>query len=855
MPSAPEHHEDAPGAQPAAAPAACPLPGSATPTNEQHAAWMAALAAGKCLHCAGELGKGWRAEDGPFCCRGCRAVYELLHGEGLTRYYELRQGPQAPVPSLRPDSFAWLDRLLEERAAAGPAATHGAAPGGGRALEPAGLLRLTLDIQGVHCAACVWLLEELFQREPAGLELRINPAVGSVDLVWDLARGDLKHYLAEAERFGYRLGPSRKSPAPRSRALLFRMAVSIAIAMNVMMFSLSYYFGLAPTDGPLFDFFGWLNLGLATLSLIVGGPVFLRGALAGLRRRMAHLDLPIALGMTLAYAGSAYAYFEGGPRAAYFDSLTVFIALMLVGRFAQERILERNRNSLLAGGGADLITTKRRVPGEGRLEAVGAAALKRGDELWIAPGDLLPVEGILLRQPAEASLDWITGESAPVAYAPGDTLPAGAFNASRHGFAVTPVEDFANSRLESLLRSREAEGAWKPSWWHRVSTLYVTLVLTAAALGFAIWFWIVGDLRRALEVTVAVLAVTCPCALGLASPLAEELIHTALRRRGVFLRTGSFMEKALRVRKVLLDKTGTLTLDRLRLAPESRRALWALAPADQAILWTMCARSNHPVSRSLAEALAAAGGPAGLDAAEAAAGLEEAPGQGLRWARPDGEYRLGRPEFAGAPAPGGDPAATHFTRNGALLASFHFEEDYKPDAAAELAALASQGYALHLLSGDAQAKVDRAAAALGIAAEHAHGGLTPEAKAALVRALDAHDTLMVGDGINDSPSFEAALCAATPAVDRPVLPGKADFFFLGDGIAALRRALAAAGRLRGVLRDNLIFALVYNLAAVALCLAGLVDPVLAAILMPVSSVGIVAFTAWRLSGRRLSWMS
>ncbi len=640
------------------------------------------------------------------------------------------------------------------------------------------------------------------------------------------------------------------------------MAVCIAVAMNVMMFSLSYYFGLAPTDGPLFDFFGWLNLGLATVSILVGGPVFLRGALAGLRRRVAHLDLPIALGMLLAYAGSVYAYFLDGPRAAYFDTLTVFVALMLVGRWAQERILERNRNSLLAGGGADLITVKRRVAGEGRLEAVGAAALETGDELWIAPGDLVPVAGILLRQPAEVSLDWITGESAPVAYAPGDTLPAGAFNASRHGFAVTAIENFADSRLRPApAHAAKPRAPGARAGGTASSTLYVSLVLTAAALGFAIWFWGVGDLRRALEVTVAVLVVTCPCALGLASPLAEELIHTALRRRGVFLRRGSFLEKALRVRKVLLDKTGTLTLDRLRLAPESRRALWALAPAEQAILWTMCARSNHPVSRSLAEALAANGGPAGLNPAEAGEGLEELPGQGLRWARPEGEYRLGRPGFAGAlgagaaPAPGGDSAQTHFTRNGELLASFRFEEDYKSDAAAELAALSAQGYALHLLSGDSPAKVDRAAAALGIPSEQAHGGLTPEAKAALVRQLDAADTLMVGDGLNDSPSFEAALCAATPAVDRPVLPGKADFYFLGDGIAALRRALAAAGRLRGVLRDNLIFALVYNVAAVALCLAGWVDPVMAAILMPISSVGIVAFTAWRLSGRRLAWMS
>ncbi|MBM4119176.1 HAD-IC family P-type ATPase, partial [bacterium] len=306
---------------------------------------------------------------------------------------------------------------------------------------------------------------------------------------------------------------------------------------------------------------------------------------------------------------------------------------------------------------------------------------------------------------------------------------------------------------------------------------------------------------------------------------------------------------------------------------ESRRALAALPAAERALLWTMTARSNHPVSRSLAEALAAGGGPARLEAAATGASpasaspegtMEELPGQGLRWHRADGEYRLGRPGFAAAggaatasaaPAPGDDSTETHFTRDGALIAAFRFEEDYKPDAAAELAALAAQGYDLHLLSGDSQAKVDRAAAALGIAPEQAHGGLTPEAKAALVRALDAHDTLMVGDGINDSPSFEAALCAATPAVDRPVLPGKADFFFLGDGIAALRRALAGARRLRGMLRHNLIFAIVYNAVAVSLSLAGLVDPVVATVLMPASSIGIVAYTTWRLSGRRLAWMS
>ncbi len=190
-----------------------------------------------------------------------------------------------------------------------------------------------------------------------------------------------------------------------------------------------------------------------------------------------------------------------------------------------------------------------------------------------------------------------------------------------------------------------------------------------------------------------------------------------------------------------------------------------------------------------------------------------------------------------------------------MLAAFRFSEELKADAAGEVAGLRAAGYRPFLLSGDAEAKVEVAARALGLEPEQAMGGLDPEAKALVVRSLDDRDTLMVGDGLNDSPSFSAALCTATPAVDRPVLPGKADFYFLGDGISAIRRALGAARRLRRVIRDNLVVAVVYNLSAVGLCLAGLVTPVVAAILMPVSSVGIVSLTAWRLTGRRLAWMS
>ena len=796
--------------------------------------------ADECLHCGGELGRGWVPEEGPFCCRGCRSVYALIHDSGLDRYYDLRSGQQPPAARLAPESFAWLDSILERRAA-----ETGDAP-----------LRLTLDLQGIHCAACIWLLEELFRREPAGLALRINPALGRAELCWDTSRGDLREYLREAERCGYRFGPARRQPAGSARGLLGRMAISVALALNVMMFSLSYYFGLAPADGALYELFGRLSLLLASASVLIGGQVFFRAAWAGLRRGLPHLDLPISLGMALAYLGSLYAYFTGGPEAAYFDSLTLFVALMLIGRWAQEHVLERNRNALLDASGAEQFTVRRQC--EAGLESVPATAVRRGDELWVAPGDLLPCSAILTQRPATLALDWITGESESVIFAPGDRLPAGAFNAGRSGFRATATEEFADSELGALLAQTDGmdDGSRLSRWWARVSRFYVFGVLALASAGLLLWLAL--DASRALEVTVAILVVTCPCALGLATPLAEELIHHALRRRGVFLRKSGFLDRALSLRKILFDKTGTLTLGRLALDPESLTALARLGGRERAALRFMTERSNHPVSRCLAAAFESTeGDDAGPERpADAEAGLAEIPGEGLQWLDDGVAYRLGRAGFAMEDAGlAAQEGSTLFSLDGRLLASFTLNEKFKADARAEIETLGMAGYEIHLLSGDGGRKVALAAAQLGIPAENARGGLSPADKADEVRRLDRRDTLMVGDGINDSPSFAAAYCSATPAVDRAVLPGKADFYFLGDGIAAIRRALAAAGRLRAIIRLNLGLALLYNGVAVALCLAGLVTPVLAAILMPLSSLGVVGITLYRLSGRRLAWMS
>jgi len=392
-------------------------------------------APGKCIHCGLDLDKTHDPAAGPFCCQGCRIVYDLINETGLERFYDLRCDTIAPPADLRPDNLAWLEMMLAD-----PDVAMGD-----------GVVRLRLDLQGVHCAACVWLLEQLFARHAAGRALTINPALGTVDLVWDTTGGELSLYLAEAERFGYRFGPPRKSRHRASRSLQIRMGITIAVALNVMMYSLGYYFGLSPEEsGPAYVLFGRLGLVLTGLVVAIGGWPFISAAWHGLRRGVVHLDLPIALGMLLGYGGSVVAYLSEGPEAAYFDTISIFVALMLVGRWLQEWVLEKNRNTLLESGGiADLYARRFR---DGEFEATPAVRIVTGDELWIAPGDLMPVDGVLLQREALISLDWITGESETRTRAPGDKVPAGAFNAGEYGFRTAVIENFSDSRLHDLLR-------------------------------------------------------------------------------------------------------------------------------------------------------------------------------------------------------------------------------------------------------------------------------------------------------------------------------------------------------------------------------------------------------------------
>jgi P-type Cu2+ transporter len=764
-----------------------------------------------------------------FCCAGCEAVHGLLQAQGLSRYYTLAEGRTAPAPEPRRDrSFAWLEPLVaRSEATSSP------------------VCALELDVQGIHCAACVWLFEELFRRTPGGVALDVNPARGTLALT-ATAGFPLGEFVAALERFGYRLGPRLKPGERRSDGLLVRTAICLALAGNAMMFATAIYLGLA--EGPIYRLFGALELALASAAVAIGGPVFFRSAVHALRRGVLHLDLPISLGIALAYAGSLWAHLAGRPEAIYFDTLTVFVALMLLGRWLQQRVVEQNRDRLLVSDGAEGLLCRR--IDRGRVEIAPATGVAAGDRLLIAPGDLVPVDAVLATEAASLSLDWVTGESAPRTFAAGERVPAGAFNLGTRAVEVLAAEPFAVSRLTSLLgrdRADDDGGAHSGGLARAVAGWYVTAVLAAAAIGAVGWLVATGDVDRALVVATSVLIITCPCAFGIAAPLAWELCQAGLRRAGLYVRRASFLDRAQHVRRIVFDKTGTLTTGVPELVDPA--ALDALAPADRAALYDLAARSNHPRSQAVARALDGRLRPG--------VAVDERPGLGLAATIDGAVYRLGAPGFvtaAGADRDDPELLPLAFGKDGALLVALDTREAIRPDAARELSRLA-EDHELWVLSGDRPARVAAIAAAVGVPASRSLGGFQPEDKAAFLADLDRGDTLFIGDGVNDALAARAAHAAGTPAIDRPFMAAMTDFYLVTPGLSPIATALRAAAALGRTLRRNFAVAVAYNVVGVALAWAGLLGPLGAAVLMPASSLAIVGLTTWSLSPRSPLWRS
>ncbi len=775
-----------------------------------------ALADRACTHCGTQFTPAEITAE--FCCAGCQFVHHLIEEEGLDRFYELK-GSERLMPAsaavLLPVDATWAEAVqIEAESRAGE----------GRLAEA------RFDLQGISCVGCVWLIEAVFEKAPGAGRCLVNVQRGEISLSWMTGQFDLPGFIARLRQFGYSLAPhTGRAVVPSASGL--RLGLCGGLMLNAMAFTLPRYLGMEASF-PLAGVFELVAALSATISLLAGGSYFIQRAWAAVRLRRLHLDVPIAAGILAAWLGSVAGWLTGYAGLLYFDFVATFIFLMLLGRRLQEASVAGNRSRLLHS--------------DPLLAA--APSVVRGAELAIPPGAVIPVASELLEGPVSLSLEWINGEAEARSYAAGQLAPAGAVNLGAGPLKVRAREDWAESLLSQLAAPADEEtDSVSARWLDRVLRLYLSVVLIASVSG-GVWWLISGaGWATALQVSISVLVVSCPCALGVAVPMAHELAVGRLRRLGIFVRRVDLWPRLRRVKRLIFDKTGTLTLEAPGLVDPT--VLDRLTPAALEKLALLVRDSRHPFDAGLREALSNRGI---VRAAVAGDSVQEEPGKGRRHVDASGAvWTLGRADWAAAgeePVPEGVDAV--FRCDGVALASFRFTESVRPDARTEIAIFRQRGFDVRILSGDSQDKVSAVAACLDLPAGAAHGRLQPAEKAAWVREHGA-DALFVGDGANDSLAFDAAVCRGTPAVERGLLAEKADFYFLSRSLKPIRQLFEVAALRRSGVRQAFAFALLYNLGAIALALTGHMNPLLAAILMPLSSLvtlAIVRLAAGRRSG-------
>jgi len=691
---------------------------------------------------------------------------------------------------------------------------------------------LHLMVDGVSCGGCVRKIERALAAEPDVRHARVNLSTRRLVIGWrgPAARGGA--LAAAVDALGYRTAPydpDALGTADRAeeRRLLRAMAVAGFAAANVMLLSVSVWAGHVEGMGEATrSLFHWFSALLVLPAVAYAGRPFFASALGVLSHRRTNMDVPISLAVLLATAMSLAETIRGADHV-YFDSAITLLFFLLVGRYLDKRARGRARGAAeqLLGLRAEAVTL---VEPDGSSRAVPAETVGPGATVLAAAGERIALDATVLDGRSEVDTALITGETVPQAVEPGDRVYAGTTNISAPlRLRVTAAgEDTLLAEIVRLMELAEQRRGRYVALADRVARLYAPFVHALAAVTFVGWVVLAGlGWQPALLIAVAVLIVTCPCALGLAVPAVQVIASGRLLRRGVLLKSGTALERLAEADTVVFDKTGTLTLglpelDRTQVADEAALRITA----------AIAGASRHPLARALAAACP--GRPV-------ADGVREVPGRGLELDTPDGTVRLGSRDWCGAPAGEAAGPELWLARPGRAPVRFAFDDTLRPDAAETVAGLVRAGYRVMLLSGDRPEVVRRTAEQAGIA-EWA-GGCTPADKTARLEALAAEGSkvLMVGDGLNDAPALAAAHVSLSPSSAADIAQNAADAVFQGERLAPVTDTLATARRAGRLVRQNLGLAVAYNLVAVPLAVAGFVTPLIAAVAMSSSSLVVV----------------
>ena len=771
------------------------------------------------------------------CCPGCAAVAQAIVEAGLQDFYRHRSAPARRAQELVPPELHILDLYDRDDV------QRGFVRRDGDTTREAALI-----LEGITCAACVWLSERHVGALAGVLEFRVNFATHRATVRWDNEVIQLSAILKAIREIGYLahpFDPGRQETLQRQErsAALRRLAVAGLGAMQVMMLAVALYAGEDQGLEPgMRDFLRWISLVIASPVVLYAGAPFFRGAWRNLRARTLGMDVPVALAIGLAFVASGWATWQGGPEV-YFDSVCMIVFFLLTGRF-----LEMNARHKAGQVSEELVrilpTTARRIRG-GAEEAVAVAELVPGDRVRVKPGESVPADGRVVAGASSVDESVLSGESLPVPKSAGDAVIAGSMN--QDGPLEVEVErvgsDTVLSAIVRLLDRAQAERPRIAALADRVAAWFVAGVLFVAA-AVAGW-WLLHEPQQALWITLAVLVVTCPCALSLATPAAITMATGRLTRSGLLTTRGHAVETLGRATHVVFDKTGTLTVGSLRLA---ELVPLAATPAGDclALAAALEQHSEHLIGVAIVDAWSGTGHelPQVVE-------IRNSPGRGLEGLSQGRRIRLGTPTFVAelVPAPtgeeGSDQTTVYLADESRVLARFHFTDRPRTDARATVASLQALGMQVLLLSGDRPSAVRAVAELVGISV--AQGGLEPAAKVAVIERLQATGAVvaMVGDGINDAPVLARSQVSVAMGSGTHLAQASADMVLLSERLAPLVDGVRLARRTLAVIRQNLAWALGYNAIALPLAAAGWVQPWMAAIGMSLSSL-LVVLNALRL---------
>lgn len=775
------------------------------------------------------------------CCRGCEAVAQAIVAAGLEDFYQHRTQPSQRPEELVPVALRELN-LYDQ-----PDLQTSFVRSKGENTREASLI-----LEGIVCAACVWLNERHVRALPGVVAFHVNYSTHRAQLTWNTSQIQLSNVLKAIAAIGYKAHPfdpqRQESLHNKEKALaLRRLAVAGLCGMQVMMLAVALYAGeYQGMDEQLHQFLRWVSLLMSIPVIVYAAQPFFSAAWRDLRHLGLGMDVPVALAIGGAFAASAW-HTVAGEGEVYFDSATMFTFFLLASRFLEmsarhyaSRLVEERLTSLPA--------TAIRLRPDGGEETIAAVELRSGDRVRIRPGDTVPADGAVLDGLSSVDESLLSGESQPVTKAEGDPLVGGSIN--RESPLLMRVDKVgAETVLAAIMRLLDQAQSQRPAIARladRVASWFVTgLLVIAAAVA---WWWWRHDPGAAFSVTLSILVVTCPCALSLATPAALTAALGNLTRRGLLVTCSDALETLAGVTQVVFDKTGTLTQGRPTLvAVETTRSL------DRQRCLAIAAALERGSEHPLAQALLDAAGSNSCSARD----VRNCPGAGVEGWMDGVCYRLGTGDYVGAlrgavtPSPQPRESTATWVALGdtqGVLAWFALADTLRPDAAATVAALKARGLEVRLLSGDQPASVAAVARQLGII--HAEGGLLPAAKLARINALQQHGAVvaMVGDGINDAPVLAAAQVSIAMGSGTAMAQTAADMVLISAKLETLVAGVATARRTLTIIRQNIGWAIGYNVIALPLAASGWIAPWMAALGMSLSSLLVVG------NALRLKWV-